>query len=178
MADYLEYTGTRLIWHGRPTESFLATSGMVGSQSPNFQCRQDAGPVPEGTYYLKLTIDAAPYASEDDSGTCTLRPSPLIQKIPRGTQAGSCEPYWENWGWNRVRFEAADSKTADKCNGNRSGFYIHDSSKGFTHGCIETEQLFFARLLKYAQTSKGKTMPLKVKYSSASTYGGTKAASR
>ena len=55
-----------------------------------------------------------------------------------------------NWGENRVRLNALhiDNPKAR----NRGGFYLHDSTKGFTHGCIEIEPRFFARLRTLATT--------------------------
>ena len=35
----------------------------------------------------------------------------IHQTIPRGANAGLCEPYWANWGKNRARLEAADNTT-------------------------------------------------------------------
>ena len=63
----------------------------------------------------------------------------------------------------------------------RGGFYLHDSTKGYTHGCIEVEPRLFIRLREYAKDEAAKkrgrkTLILKVKYpsSTAGTYGGTK----
>ena len=44
---------------------------------------------------------------------------------------------WANWGNNRVRFEPADVITKNKCKTNRGEFYLHDSVKIYSHGCIE-----------------------------------------
>lgn len=74
-----------------------------------------------------------------------------IQKIPRGkNDASECEPYWAQWGQNRARMEPADSSTQNKCLPvMRGGFYLHDSTKGFSHGCIEVEINLFVQLRIY-----------------------------
>ena len=135
--DTLHYDGTTLTWNTKG--SYKATSGMNGYQKPEFQCVKDRGPVPEGNYYVPL-IEGKD-AKDDGGGICQLSPSWQIQKITRGTKAGICEPYWANWGYNRVRFEPSDKLTKSKCDPKRSGFYLHDSTKGFSHGCIEIATL-------------------------------------
>lgn len=67
-----------------------------------------------------------------------------LEYHPRGQAAGTCEIYWANWGYNRIRLESADEKTRKACGGKRGGFYIHDSTKGYSHGCIEVEPVFFS----------------------------------
>lgn len=47
----------------------------------------------------------------------------------------------------------------------RGGFHIHDWSKGFTHGCIEVPNKFFARLVQYIVSHEDeKTLSLIAKY--------------
>lgn len=47
-----------------------------------------------------------------------------------------------NWGYNRIRLESADEKTRKACGGKRGGFYIHDSTKGYSHGCMKWNRCF------------------------------------
>lgn len=167
----LTYDGKKLTWYGRGT--FKASSGMLGYQLSKEQCLPDKGPVPEGNYYIPL-IAGGP-ATDDGTGRCNLSPSWQIQTIPRGTIAGACEPYWANWGNNRVRFEPADIATKNACLPiKRGGFYLHDSTKGYSHGCIEIDGLFFAQLRSFIKTNKKSRLNLKIKYIGRSTYGGTK----
>lgn len=56
----------------------------------------------------------------------------------------------------------------------RGGFYLHDSTKGYSHGCIEVEGAFFTQLRAYIKINKEKRLKLQIKYSGGSTYGGTK----
>lgn len=85
----LVYDGTKLTWIGKGV--FKATSGMEGFQLPKDQCLPERGPVPEGNYYIPL-IEGT-YAVDDGSGICQLKPSWRLEKIPRGKEAGECEPY-------------------------------------------------------------------------------------
>lgn len=171
MAYGMIYDGVKLTWNS--VGSFKATSGMPGHQIPSDQCLPDRGPVPEGNYYIPL-IDGS-QAADDGTGVCQLAPSWQIQTIPRGSSAGACEPYWANWGYHRVRFEPADTATKNTCLPiKRGGFYLHDSTKGFSHGCIEVEGIFFAQLRAFVNAKKQSRLYLKIKYSGASTYGNTK----
>ena len=170
--ENLVYDGKVLHWGN--ALKFKATSGMPGYQDTRHQCVAEKGPVPAGNYYIALILGNK--AEDDGEGICRLRPSWQIQEIPRGSDAGECEPYWANWGYNRVRFEPADTVTKSKCYPNRSGFYLHDSTKGFSHGCIEVEQSFFGHLREHAKNSGNKRLSLTIEYSGTSTNGGTKIA--
>lgn len=172
----LQYDGQTLRWNGYGT--YKATSGLEGLQDPKYQCVSDGGPLPEGTYRLQLAVDRN-NAQDDGTGSCSLRPARPMQYIPRGADAGECEPYWANWGYRRVRLEAADSHTRAQCGGRRSGFYLHDSTKGYSHGCIEVEGSFFNALVSFvaAQPAKRarKFLTLSVRYlPGRATNGGTK----
>lgn len=168
MEDML-YDGTVLNWAGKG--KFKATSGMPGHQVPADQCLPEAGPVPEGLYRVPLINGTA--ARDDGAGICRLEPSWRVESIPRGAAAGLCEPYWANWGHNRVRIEPADTATRTKCSPARSGFYLHDSIKGFSHGCIEVETTFFG-VLRAVMKQGTQRLTLRIKYSGGTTNGGTK----
>ncbi len=169
MSD-LYYNGQTLQW--KNIGSFKATSGMPGYQHPSNHCMKDRGPVPEGQYYIPLFEGG--YAKDDGGGICQLKPSWQLQKIPRGIHAGECEPYWANWGYNRVRFEPSDLATKNICRPHRGGFYLHDSEKGYSHGCIEVETDFFTVLRRHIRTSGTKKLLLSVNYiKGEQTNGGT-----
>lgn len=165
----MEYDGQTVRWSG--VGAFKATSGLPRHQVPDEQCLPDAGPVPEGLYKLFL-VDLG-VAQDDGSGSCALKPAWGIQQIPSGTSAGACDRYWANWGRNRVRMEPADEATRKACPVRRGGFYMHDSTKGFSHGCIEIEGRVFPLLRARAKAGKTRLV-LKVRYVAGSqTNGGT-----
>jgi hypothetical protein len=168
----MAYDGQRIEWRGRGV--FKATSGLSGFQIPKNSCIPDSGPVPEGFY--KIFVSDHGTAADDSSGHCVLAPSWGIQKIPRGRAAGSCEPYWANWGRNRARMEPADIPTKIRCSPlMRGGFYLHDSTKGYSHGCIEVESKIFPFMHAYHKTTQKSTLIIKVFYvDGRPTNGGTK----
>lgn len=172
MEIHLYYDGQFVKWSGKGI--FKATSGMPGHQIPGEQCIPDAGPVPEGLY--KVYISDHGLAKDDGRGICALKPSWGIQEIPRGTKAGACERYWANWGKNRARMEPYDASTKSRCAPiTRGGFYLHDSTKGYSHGCIEVETSLFKYLRDYHSRSKKQTIIIQVKYfANRATNGGTK----
>jgi hypothetical protein len=177
MKPDLVYEGQRVYWRGNG--SFRATSGLPVYQHPQYQCLGDAGPIPEGTYTMSLQEDSRP-ARDDGTHTCNLAVSSKVQTIPRGTDAGECEPIWANWGRRRIRLNPANPATAAKCRPRRGGFYIHDSSKGYTHGCIEVDGAFFETLRTFVSAIRQQRIPkrseliLEVRYFPArQTNGGT-----
>lgn len=150
-------------------------------QLPKYQNLRDA-PIPEGLW--KIARLKGEMAEDDGTGSCNLKPSWRLEKIPRGEKAtinnGSidCERFWINWGKNRIRLEPANAITKQRLKefGGRGGFYIHDSTKGYSHGCIETETRFFDDLYeKYGKNGLKNSMLLRVNYvPNRWTYGGTK----
>lgn len=168
----MEYNGQVLTWKG--AGDFKATSGLPGFQAPGNSCLRDKGPMPEGIY--RVLIANRGTASDDGTGQCNLQPGSGIQSIPRGADAGACEPFWANWGNNRARLEPADAPTRHACSPARGGFYLHDSTKGYSHGCIEIEPRFFPLLRARARHAPRGYFVLKVKYvRGRPTYGGTRA---
>ena len=130
--------------------------------------------LPEGVY--KVYIGDQGVAKDDGRGLCGLKPAWGIQQIPRGSTGNSCEVYWANWGYNRARMEPANTATKLKCNPiSRGGFYLHDSTKGFSHGCIEVESRLFDLLRRHNKLTEKRSINLQVKYiKGRATYGGTK----
>lgn len=171
------YDGHRVIWdrHG----IFKATSGFPGYQARYHQCEPERGPIPEGLYAVQVHQDPRP-ARDDGTDQCKLAASRWIQSIPRGDAAGVCDTVWSNWGWNRVAVNPVDRLTERACSPRRAGFYLHDSAKGYTHGCIEIEARFFQVLRSYQQAMKHHKLPfrptllLRVTYYFETTNGGTR----
>src|SRR5690606_2310908 len=169
----LVYDGQFIKWSDKRL-TFRAISGMPRHQRPEDHWHPDAGPVPDGLY--KVFIADHGVATDDGRGVCALKPSWGMQAIPRGAKAGSCEPYWANWGSNRARMEPADEATRRRCAPiSRAGFYLHDSIKGYSHGCIEVETKIFKHLREYNLKTKKQTVMLQVQYiEGRPTNGGTK----
>lgn len=165
----LVYDGQWLTW--KNVGKYRASSGLPGYQRTEHQCTKDAGPIPEGDY--RVPVSKLHTAKDSGTGRCALTPGYGYQQIPRGAAAGVCEEYWENWGFHRIRIKPANGTTANACKPVRSGFYLHDSTKGYSHGCIEVEGAFFQALAFYVKSSS-RALTLKVKYLSESTYGGTR----
>src|SRR5579871_5822353 len=125
----MTFDGQQLKLNGQGT--FQATTGLRDSQLPQYQCRKDSGPIPEGVY--RVLIGDKGTAHDDGTGHCQLAPGWGLQTIPRGAAAGDCERYWANWGLNRARLEPANVETLHACTPQRGGFYLHDSTKGYSH---------------------------------------------
>ncbi len=154
----MTYDGQTLTWlgHGK----FKATSGLPHLQKPELQCIENAT-IPEGLYKVFLA-DRGP-AQDKREGHCELQPAWGMQTIPRGLAAGKCERYWAGWGLHRARMEPFDAATKLKCTPRmRGGFFLHDSTKGYSHGCIEVEGHLFSMLENYRRSSKKNTLTIKV----------------
>jgi hypothetical protein len=167
----MEFNGQLLTWSG--SGRFKATTGLPGYQTPAEKCTKNKGPTPEGLHKVLVKDQGA--AADDGTGQCNLAAGSGVQTIPRGAAAGACEPYWANWGANRARLEAADAQTKHACSPSRDGFYLHDSTKGYSHNCIEVEPSFFTFLRARAKTTARGYFVLKVKYvAGRPTNGGTR----
>jgi len=144
------YTGQKLSWDGR---EYNATSGNFyihadpkSKKSETWDYRsaanqgiRDFGPIPEGLYWLSLKITGDAKIARDGQ----VLAGDGIQSIPGGEHS--------EWGANRVHLHAhwlEQSKIWKLRDPN--SFYIHDSHKGYTHGCVEVDNSFFSRLRSFA----------------------------
>ena len=102
-----------------------------------------------------------------------------IERIPESWPTINPNIYYtyQDWGKHRARLIPIDVKT----NRDENSFYMHDSEKGYTHGCIEIGPRFFEVLLDYIKNNtNGKNIEVfievLVNYDSKnqSTNGGTK----
>lgn len=132
---------------------------------------KNVGPVPVGNYHVLVTREIRPAQPRADVA-CGFKPGWGLETIFRG---GPCESTFANWGNNRVRFLPADDRTRHACASERDGLYLHDSTKGYSHGCIEVEVTFFYRLQIYRLVAVTSRLALRVDYKHASTNGGTAA---
>ncbi len=173
------YLGQYVVWRrSLPPEGdtpgllvFSASSGKNGVASA--QKMRDIGPLPEGKYKLLAQFD--PQQSTVDQANALLKEGdapgrgpfqntrPGIQLLP----VGGAGPVNVQWGAMRVRLDPTFAVP-----GNRSGFYLHDSHKGYTSGCVEVRRdtgrhLFFDALLSYVSSGRAKkkpTLTVKVMY--------------
>lgn len=149
-------------------KSYKATSGLLGHQVASEQDNSDSGPVPEGEYKIDLSLDFLRKAGTLSMSTCEIASGKGIQILPWNiNRGGTCAfPGWGQW---RARIEKV------KVSSSRDNFYLHDSYKGYSHGCIETDTELYYDL--YNIRKKGVlSIKLKVSYSSLtqSTDGGTR----
>jgi hypothetical protein len=90
---------------------------------------------------------------------------------------GNANPFSQDtaWGCHRVGLKIVQFDDPEKC-GHRDGFYIHDSHKGYTSGCIETEKEFFELLILFAKQQRRSggvaALKLRVNYTGQTTTNG------
>jgi hypothetical protein len=179
MAD-MSYDGKTIKWGSR---SYPASSGMavwpdpiLGNTDYRFAKYQDSqgGPVPEGNYVLHVFLNGTAGLTQlGPDAEVAATQTGGIQAIPKVT-IGGAEYTFPDWGTRRIRiFKGKGNATK------RNNFYLHDSSKGYSHGCIEVDGKFFEDLrldLVTMHKSKKYDLTLVVTYASpgTSTNGGTK----
>jgi len=168
----LFYNGTTLEWYG--VGVFKASSGLPGHQRADEQLNSDEGPIPEGLYSfpLKMTRDADIESIDREGAHLDRREG--VEHLPPSFEFRGKTYINQAWGPDRVRLTVQHYKNPKVKRA--GGFYLHDSHKGFSHGCIEVEQRFFMQLRGYiARGGKRTRLYVKVDYPSAtaSTYGGT-----
>lgn len=145
--------------------SYNATSGYIGYQKAKLSKLKDIGPAPEGKYWILLAPNPNRVAKADSkSGLLLSNSNGGIERIPSHTVTidGGYATY-RSWGTIRARlFPDAKTNTFG-----RSNFYLHDSHKGHSHGCIEVENHLFERLIRVR--NKFTKIALMVNYASPET---------
>ena len=145
-------------------ESLAGTSGGIGYQNSSKQNIPKKGPVPDGDYTINLSISPRNRkVSYSDDGQ-TNQDVGIQQMTDRKGTGFNAE-----WGRWRARLEK------DNVGSSRDNFYFHDSYKGYSHGCIETETRLFYFFLSLHDDGVS-TIKVKVSYpnKNTSTNGGTK----
>lgn len=166
---WILYDGTKLtLFEGKVNDKkkkisgpYDATSGASGFQKStkaNLK-KPDKGPVPEGLYKVNLRL--CPTRLVRNSGVNTV-PGHGLEILDWSTIIES------GWGLWRARLDKSKVKTS------RDNFYLHNSYKGESHGCIETETELYYDLVKY-KYQKNTFIYVKVKYKlkGGTTNGGT-----
>lgn len=125
-----------------------------------YQNLEDLGPLPEGNYSLDLTLNPNRIAEHYEVSGETKRGFG-IQKLPSNyiNSKGYYIDY-SNWGNTKARLTMISGNSYG-----RDNFYIHNSTKGYSHGCLEVGSGFFPKLIEYAQHYN--TIILKVQYPSS-----------
>ncbi|GAA3671143.1 hypothetical protein GCM10022224_039220 [Nonomuraea antimicrobica] len=169
----LVYTGKFLLWRRSVPSAlrakgpllFHATSGLMGSQIVLMQSGYNQGPLPEGLYSFFTHVDPkqnSVEAANKRGDHAASNHEEGIQYLPIGGNG----PVFPDWGTFRVRLTALRGKTYG-----RSGFWLHDSRKGFSHGCVEVGQttdgldFFSALLINAGSPDRKPKLILRVKYS-------------
>jgi RHS repeat-associated protein len=176
--DWAEYVGlTANIYAGEPgnrsklLKSCPAASGLPYKQSPAKEFQKDkgsdgegAGPLQEGKYNVDLRPDPTRVAPIDPK-TERLRANDDggISKIPSFTKGGVVYGF-PAWGVNRALLEP---KKGTETYG-RKNQYVHDSKKGYSHGCLECGDLM-QHILKVQADKKQKDFEVWVKYADPAT---------
>jgi RHS repeat-associated protein len=179
--DWIEYHGQNLTWFGgkagdysQPIAQYPASSGLPGYQFRDYQNLKDAGPIPAGTYEINLQPDPDRVAQADPrTGELEANPSGGIEHVPVSTalQNGTTVTYGAGGtggGWGNVRAELTPKP--DTNTHGRFGFFLHDSDKGFSHGCIDTKPAVLAKLIAYrAAHPNEQKFEVRVRYTSDTT---------
>ena len=185
---WIDYNGTSVTLYSgefkdksKEISHFKGTSGIIeftryadGSEkqtgdyrNSQFQCKKDFGPVTEGHYKINLELDpnrrAVRIGGDFSAGYGIERTT----TIKNGKEMAP-----PDWGSIRARLELMESYY--KCDVQRENFYLHNSHKGYTHGCIETENGLFSYLI-YFHNKGMKSIDVNVDYptNNSTTYGKT-----
>ena len=192
--DWILSIGNKVFWYGGKTGdksnllyTFKATSGYKGPdingkqwnlQKAKYQNIKDAGPTPEGKYHINLKPDPDRVAKSDPkTGELVGNPSGGIEKVPESNpvQGSSNLIYtYDDWGKNRAKLSPDNVTGAKNTERDNNSYYLHDSTKGYTHGCTEVETNLFDVLKEYRAKGNEK-IDVIIKYPSNdhSTNGGT-----
>lgn len=174
--DWFEYTGRHLkVWEGNyPDRSNMlrdcpATSGIAwltadgwnrSYQRREHQNRANIGPVSEGRYFIDLRPDPSRIARTLPNGETV--PGAGVEHLPNSAIFD-----YSAWGTWRARLQRNSRQ------GNRDNFYLHNSHKGYTHGCVETTCDDLLQYLIQYRVLGNSRIDFVINYQDATTYGGT-----
>lgn len=185
--DWVEYTGEKInLYSGELGDksnlkkSCPSTSGMPGAQSKDDTSKPDEGPIPEGDYSVDLRPDPERVAQHNNG---SMIPGYGIEQIPPSTapvrDEGEGEDYGGEWGeaptydiapWGSWRARLISKKGTDTKK--RTSFYLHNSHKGYTHGCIETCDDLLEEMKRLRKDGQ-EALDVRVSYQDKTTKGGT-----
>ena len=166
--DWILSTGNKVYWYGGDVgdksnlmHTYKATSGLniatttdgrkIDCQYAKYQNVKNGGPTPEGHYYINLKPSPDRIAKANPkTGELLCSPEGGIEKIPdyyRREDGAICS--YSDWGKHRAKLDPIYVSGASTRDNN--SFYMHDSVKGYTHGCLEVEDNFFDDLMEYGK---------------------------
>jgi RHS repeat-associated protein len=171
--------------------SFKGTSGIITFNDPSMQEQANdyrnskfqftqvevreggeqqkifVGPLPEGNYSIDLSLDPERQGNVASNGKTT--PGQGMEKL---TYFKNGKEYVKSpdWGSRRARLNADPNTNLGGRDGN---FYFHNSHKGYTHGCIETEPGLFKELMIIRRTQTKIRVKIKYRSKNATTNGKT-----
>lgn len=173
--SWMVYTGTELLWCQQnmsgETEvkmTFVASSGWPGMQSTSesYQ-RKKLGPIPETQglnqkYSINLTYKPDRIAGVIPNGPeeGELYAAYGIQEIRPKVKVRNTTYTYQEWGSIRARLEPQNVSTYG-----RDNFYLHDSGKGYSHGCVDVvgREVFDSYIIPYRKNHQ--SVDLLVNYS-------------
>lgn len=147
----------------KQVQQYAGTSGGTGYQNSNNQNIPNVGPVPSGDYKINLVPDFTRIAKINaEDGSTKSNPDGGVELLPWGNGY-----LYDGWGQWRARLDKVN------VNSTRNDFYFHDSYKGYSQGCIETNTALYYDLSAYKKGGQ-KAIKVKVKYlPNSPTNGGT-----
>jgi RHS repeat-associated protein len=181
---HLLYDGQAISWieRGRTLAIYSGFSGLrdyvngtlVDRRYANYQNTSDWGPIQEGWWKADLTRSTTQpsitvkHPTFRNQGKAYMQPGEGMQDIVDRTEklpGGYTATYSvkDTWGTTRVKLTPLSGQT-------RKLQYLHNSQKGFTHGCVECNDALMQRLKVYG-THRG-YMKMQVKYPAWNTWTG------
>ncbi|HEY4935434.1 MAG TPA: RHS repeat-associated core domain-containing protein [Puia sp.] len=182
--EWISYTGQNVTVYGgsdgdksNVLYTFRGSSGLndgyKDSRNSKYQKDKDKGPVPNGKYRINLIPDPNRIANNNADGSLTPSHDGGIEQIPERIYNSSRSAYWEYPGWGTWRARL-NPLPGTNLYGRDGLFYLHNSTKGFSHGCIECSPGIYNVLINYRNAGK-KYIDVIVDYpnNNTSTYGHT-----
>lgn len=173
--DWIEYTGQHLVLYtGRFGDRSQwiryckASSGSYDELSgndyrfANAQRYKGWGPIPEGKYQINLRPDPNRIAKVENNYLVT-NSDMGIERIPN---YGNAQSLWGTWRARLFPYPGTNYYGRDPT------FYIHDSQKGETSGCIETCSGLLNNLLRLREAGMSDIDVNVIYNGNVSTFGG------
>jgi hypothetical protein len=171
------YDGSAVDWYGVgrfPASSGLSVAveealldGRAGPlfdpQHARYQAVKDHGPIPAGLFSFPLKLGGTATAHMGAHGV-ELDKREGIEQLPRYWTVHGVEYENRAWGPDRVRLSVEHIDDPQARGSRTGGFYLHDSTKGYSHGCIEVDQQFFVRLRRLVSSGDAGRLYLRVRY--------------